>query len=123
MTTVCGMSYRTPLLAPWRWFERLQARTERTAIAAPHFHAPRSLLPASSFEDFWALRDVNLQVKQGEVVGIIGRNGAGKSTLLKILSRITERPRAESIKRDASQACSKLGPDFTPNSQAAKISF
>ena len=44
----------------------------------------------TALEEFWALKDINFEIKQGERVGIIGRNGAGKSTFLKILSRIIE---------------------------------
>ena len=40
-------------------------------------------------EYVWALKNINLNVKQGDIVGIIGKNGAGKSTLLKLLSKVT----------------------------------
>ncbi len=48
-------------------------------------------------EYVWALKDINMEIEQGDVVGIIGKNGAGKSTLLKLLSRVTK-PTTGSIK-------------------------
>ena len=62
----------------------------------------------------WALKDINLEVEQGEILGIIGRNGAGKSTLLKLLSRVTA-PTTGSIKaRGRIASLLEVGTGFHP---------
>jgi lipopolysaccharide transport system ATP-binding protein len=64
--------------------------TVMDVAVAPIQRLRRLVQPASTENTIWALKDVSLEVKRGEVLGIIGPNGAGKTTLLKILSRITE---------------------------------
>lgn len=71
-------------------------------------------LKRAKTEEFWAVRDLNLEVSQGEMLGIIGRNGAGKSTLLKLLSRITE-PTAGRIRlRGRVASLLEVGTGFHP---------
>jgi lipopolysaccharide transport system ATP-binding protein len=84
--------------------DSLSAATRR---ALRHEHRPH-------YEEIWALRDISFEVKDGEVLGLIGRNGAGKSTLLKILTRITTPTEGRATIRGRVGSLLEVGTGFHP---------
>lgn len=76
-----------------RWWAKLRGKDDPYALVG----IENDRTKASADEYVWALKDINLEVKQGEILGVIGKNGAGKSTFLKILSQVTQ-PSTGSIK-------------------------
>jgi len=98
---------------------RTLRETLMDAFSTPVRKAARLLRGQSSAaaglgEVIWALKDVSLEVKRGEVVGVIGRNGAGKSTLLKILCRITEPTEGEAEIHGRVGSLLEVGTGFHP---------
>ncbi len=100
-----------------KYLIRHQSRPRYETLRDTLAHGARRLLrknAAPCREDFWALRDVTIEVKPGDKLGIIGRNGAGKTTLLKILSRITEPSAGRAEIRGRVASLLEVGTGFHP---------
>lgn len=77
-------------------------------------HKAKQIVGFATKEEFWALRNINLDINRGEIVGIIGPNGAGKSTLLKILTGITPPTEGEITMRGKVASLLEVGTGFHP---------
>ena len=91
-----------------RWWNRNKNETPKDASNQAGVERSRMI----NDHEFWALHDLNFEIPQGEVVGLIGANGSGKSTLLKILSRITEPSEGEVKVRGKVASLLEVGTGF-----------
>ena len=87
-------------------------RLPRERISSVKDYAIRRLKRQIQYDEFWALRDLSLEVRRGETLGIIGRNGAGKSTLLKVVARVLRPTRGRVRVRGRVAPLLELGAGF-----------
>jgi ABC-type polysaccharide/polyol phosphate transport system ATPase subunit len=112
-TEALGKRYVISHKAPQRYLTLRDEIAQKIGSAFRGAGDPSSLSRPTT-EDFWAVRDVSFEVREGDRVGIVGRNGAGKSTLLKMLSRITEPTEGRIVLNGRVASLLEVGTGFHP---------